>query len=250
MAAFMTHSRSERLRDVSSWLVTAFAALTLPLAAGFVFARLFAPTLHSRYFPWITGRALGIAGFISLSALVALGIWMRHPWRLRWPFIHAETRLRLHAALATATVALVASHLVTLATDHYAGVGWSGAFVPGLSRYRTFAVALGVIALFFMILLAVSARAAGRRGARHWSAVHRFAIFTYILVWFHGVLAGADTSALRGLYVSTAAAIGALALTRYRAARSIAPRLGDHDVVGAFTDTRSVGVTEMSRGRQ
>jgi predicted ferric reductase len=243
----MIGPRSERLRGAASWLVTALAALVLPLAAGFGFARLFAPTLHSRYFPWITGRALGIAAFISLSALVALGIWMRHPWRFRWPFIHSETRLRLHAALATATVALVAGHLVTLASDHYAGVGWSGAFVPGLSRYRTFAVALGVIALFFMVLLFVSARAAGRRGARHWSAIHRFAILTYILVWFHGVLAGADTSALRGLYISTAVGIGGLALTRYRAARTVAPTPGDIKMVAAFANTQAESVGEIGR---
>src|SRR5665647_2884238 len=97
MATIMIDPRSERLRDAASWLVTALAALVLPLAAGFGFARLFAPTLHSRYFPWITGRALGIAGFVSLSALVALGMWMRHPWRVRRPIMHSETRLRLHA---------------------------------------------------------------------------------------------------------------------------------------------------------
>jgi len=243
------HSRTERLRDAGSWLVTALAAIVLPLAAGFAFARLFAPTLHSRYFPWITGRALGVAGFVSLSALVALGIWMRHPWRFRWPFLHGDTRLRLHVALATATVALVAGHLVTLASDRYAGVGWSGAFVPGLSRYRTFAVALGVIALFFMIVLAGSTRSAGRRGARHWSAVHRFALVTYILVWFHGVLAGADTNALRGLYLTTGAAIGALALTRYGAARSSAPEpeSGEREVVASLAVLRPEGVGENGR---
>jgi predicted ferric reductase len=243
----MTRPSSDHWRGATSWLITGLAALVMPLAAGFGFARLFAPTLHSRYFPWITGRALGIAGFISLSALVALGIWMRHPWRLRRPFGHSETRLRLHAAVATATVALVAGHLVSLATDHYAGVGWSGAFVPGLSQYRTFAVSLGVIALFFMVLLTVSARAAGRRGARHWSAIHRFAILTYILVWFHGVLAGADTSALRGLYVATAVFIAALALTRYSAARPKAPTLGDGDVAAALVDARSEGLSQGNR---
>ncbi|OYV72254.1 MAG: hypothetical protein B7Z72_05170 [Gemmatimonadetes bacterium 21-71-4] len=46
--------------------------------------------------------------------------------------LHAETRLRVHATLATATVTLVAGHLVTLASDKYAGVGWVGAFVPFL----------------------------------------------------------------------------------------------------------------------
>ena len=243
----MTRPSSEHLRGAASWLLTAFAALIMPIAAGFFFARLFAPTLHSRYFPWITGRALGIAGFISLSALVALGIWMRHPWRLRRPSMHSETRLRLHAALATATVALVAGHLVVLATDHYAGVGWSGAFVPGLSRYRTFAVALGVIALFFMVLLAVTARAAGRYGARHWSAIHRFAILTYVLVWFHSVLAGADTDALRGLYVTTAVGIAVLALTRYGAARKMGSTPDDLDVAAVLADARREGLSQNNR---
>jgi DMSO/TMAO reductase YedYZ heme-binding membrane subunit len=247
LAAIVNRSSPERLRGAASWLVTAVAAIILPLAAGFGFARLFAPTLHSRYFPWITGRALGIAGFISLSALVALGIWTRHPWRLRRPLIHSETRLRLHASVATATVALVAGHLVALATDRYAGVGWIGAFVPGLSRYRTFAVALGVIALFSMILLFVSARAAGRRGARHWSAIHRFAILTYVLVWFHGVLAGADTTALRGLYVATAVGIGTLAVTRYSTARSPAPAPSDIKPVVTLVPTRSEPLRESER---
>lgn len=247
MATIMTRPSSDQLRGATSWLVTAFAALVMPIAAGFGFARLFAPTLHSRYFPWITGRALGIAGFISLSALVALGIWMRHPLRLRRPSMHSETRLRLHAALATATVALVAGHLVALATDHYAGVGWSGAFVPGLSRYRTFAVALGVIALFFMVLLAVTARAAGRRGARHWSAIHRFAILTYVLVWLHGVLAGADTNALRGLYVGTAVGIAVLALTRYGASRRMGSTPHDLDVAAVLADARREDLYQNNR---
>lgn len=243
----MTSSWSKDRRGIASGLFTALAALVLPLAAGFGFARLFAPTLHSRYFPWITGRALGIAGFVSLSALVALGIWMRHPWRFRQPLIHAETRLRLHSTLAIATVALIAGHLVSLASDRYAGVGWVGAFVPGLSRYRTLAVALGVIALFFMVLLILTAWAAGRRGARHWSAIHRFALLTYVLVWFHGVLAGTDTSALRGLYVATAVGIGVLALTRYGAARADARTPGVIDTLAALSDTRTEGVNHTGR---
>lgn len=216
----MNQSWAERLRTAFSWFILASAALILPLAAGFEFARLFAPTLHSKYFPWITGRALGIAGYVSLTALVILGIWIRHPWRLRRPVGHGETRLRIHATLATATVALVTGHIVSLASDHYAGVGWSGAFVPGLSKYRTFAVSLGVIAMFFMILLFVTARTAGRRGSRHWYTFHRLAVATFALVWVHGVLAGADTAALRVLYITTGVGVGVLALTRYGASRS------------------------------
>jgi DMSO/TMAO reductase YedYZ heme-binding membrane subunit len=223
----MTRSFAERTRNVLAWVLTGLVAIALPLAAGFGFARLFAPTLHSRYFPWLTGRALGIAGYIALSALVILGVWMRHPWRLRRPLVHSETRLRVHAALATSTLALVAGHLVALASDKYAGVGWIGAFVPGQSQYRTLAVALGVIAMFFMVLLFATARSAGRFGARHWLTYHRFAVMTFALVWFHGVMAGTDTAALRVLYVLTGAAVALLTMTRYVAGR----RSRDNEVV-------------------
>jgi len=209
----------DRARGVAAWILTGLAAVALPLGAGFGFARLFAPTLHSRYFPWLTGRALGIAAYIALTALVILGVWMRHPWRLRRPLVHSETRLRVHATLATATIALVAGHLVSLASDKYAGVGWIGAFVPFKATYRPTAVALGVIAMLFMVLLFATARSAGRLGARHWLAYHRLAVVNFALVWFHGVMAGTDTSALRLLYVATGGVVVFLTMTRYALAR-------------------------------
>ena len=243
----MTQSASERASNATAWTVTALAALALPLGAGYGFARFFAPTLHSRYFPWITGRALGIAGYVSLTALVVLGIWMRHPMRMRLPLIHSETRLRLHATLGAATLALVLGHLVALASDSYAGVGWAGAFVPGLSRYRTFAVSLGVIAMLFMVLLFVTARAAGRRGARHWNAYHRLASFTFVAVWFHGVLAGADTGALRALYVATGVGVGVLAITRYGAARWTTTSPVDAEIDAIRLESQTLRAVEMGR---
>lgn len=211
----MRDAWSERARAIVAWTLTGLAAVVLPLAAGFGFARLFAPTLHSRYFPWLTGRALGIAAYLALTALVVLGVWIRHPWRLRRPLVHSETRLRVHATLATASLVLVAGHLVSLASDKYAGVGWIGAFVPFRAVYRPTAVSLGVIAMLFMVLLFVTARSAGRVGARHWLAYHRLAGVNFVLVWFHGVMAGTDTAALRWLYVGTGGFVVFLTLTRY-----------------------------------
>ncbi|HUX05419.1 MAG TPA: hypothetical protein VMV53_11025 [Acidimicrobiales bacterium] len=245
----MTRPWSERLGGAATWLLMAVAALALPLAAGFGFARLFAPTLHSRYFPWITGRALGIAGYVALCALVALGIWIRHPWRFRWPLVHGETRLRLHVTLAVATLALVVGHLTALASDAYAGVGWRGAFIPGLSQYRTFAVALGVTAFLFMVLLAITARSAGRLAGRHWLSTHRLALATFVLVWFHGVLAGTDTSALRIVYALSGAAVAALAFTRYVATQPAeAGHEPDHALDVAVGPGHRVAPTR-SRGR-
>ena len=214
----MTATGRDRTKGVLTWLVTVTSAVVLPLVAGFGFAKLVAPTVHSRYFPWLTGRALGIAAYLSLTALVLLGIWLRHPWRQRMGLMHPESRLRLHASLGTATLALVAGHVAFLASDKYAGVGWLGAVVPFEATYRPVAIALGVVAMFYMVVLSGTARLAGRWGSRHWYLFHHVAVVTFALVWAHGVLAGTDTAALRSLYVVSGGLVLVAASSRYAVA--------------------------------
>lgn len=215
--ALAAHQRhlADRVRGVVSSWGTATFALACSVVAGFVFARLGAPTVHNRYFPWIAGRTLGLAAYVALWVMVVLGIWLRHPLRHRWPLIHPETRLRAHAALGAATVVLVAGHLVSLAADKYAGVGWKGALLPGFSHYRTVPVALGVVSLYAILAISATAGLAGRMIGRGWLPVHQIATFTFAAVWFHGVLSGTDTPAFRAGYTVTGAAVAVLAATRY-----------------------------------
>jgi len=214
VATQVTPNRTGRIASFGSRVYVSVLAVVLPLAAGYFVTWAFVSTIHSRNFPWITGRALGIAGYLALTALVALGVWMRHPWRYRVGGIHPESQLRSHATLGVATIVLVVGHLVFLAADRYAGVGWIGAIVPGLSQYRRAAVALGVGAFELLVLIAATARFAGRRGTRHWLAVHRLASVTFMMTWFHGVLAGTDTAALRVMYLATGSFVAFLVCSR------------------------------------
>jgi sulfoxide reductase heme-binding subunit YedZ len=206
--------RARRVGGAAAGLTWTSLALALPLGAGYLLGRVVEPTLATKDFPWVTGRALGIAAFISLTALVAIGLWARHPWRFRARFGHAETRLRAHSVLAAATVALVLGHLASLAADRYAGVGWVGALVPGLSHYRTTAVGLGTGAFALMLVVGATARFAGRWGTGHWLLVHRLASVCFALTWAHGVLAGTDTAALRPVYIASAVVVALLLVTR------------------------------------
>lgn len=175
----------------------------------------------TRMLPWILGRGLGVAGYLTLVSLVATGIWFRHPWRRPAPRPDGTVLLRVHATLASATAVLVAGHLVALALDRYAGVGWSGAFVPGRSHYRTVAVALGTAAVYLGLLVAATAALAGRLFVRHrWRAVHRLGTACFASVWIHGVLAGSDAAALRPLYVGTGVLVVTTAVTSRYAART------------------------------
>jgi DMSO/TMAO reductase YedYZ heme-binding membrane subunit len=154
---------------------------------------------------------------------------LRHPWRLRQPRSSPTTHLRAHAALAAATGVLVAGHIAALSLDRYAGVGWTGAFVPGQSTYRTAAVAIGTVALYAGVLVGGTAALAGRLFRRAWLPIHRLAAVTFILVWGHAVLAGSDTPSLRAVYGATGALVLGLALSR-RLAR---PRAVDGSAVTA-----------------
>ncbi len=211
------------------WRGAGTAAGAAGAAAGSVLAAHFltesaSPVLHDRMLPWILGRGLGVAAYVSLAALVALGLWFRHPWRRGTrAHVKAAVLLRVHAALAAATVALVAGHVTALALDAYAHVGWSGTLVPGSSHYRPLAVAFGTVGLYVGVLIGASAALAGRFVGRRWLAVHRLAAATFVVLWLHGVEAGSDVATLRWLYVASGVLVTVLAVSRAAARRAERP---------------------------
>ncbi|MFZ0158121.1 MAG: hypothetical protein WAL50_03740 [Kineosporiaceae bacterium] len=167
--------------------------------------------------PWILGRASGICTYLLLVALVALGLVLSHPWRARWSRPSAVVRIRAHVSLSVFTLAFLVLHIVVLATDSYAKVGWWGALLPMASGYRPVPVTLGVIAAYGGLLAGLTAAAAGRWAARVWWPVHKVAALSLVLAWLHGVLAGADSTAIGWLYAVTALGLVVLAASRYLA---------------------------------
>lgn len=202
-----------------SGLATVVAVVIGAVGGGFALARWAVPLTHSRMAPWLLGRSLGLAAYIAMVALVALGIWVRHPWRVgRRPLLHPVTVLRSHASLAVVVAVLVAGHVVIIATDRYAAVGWAGALVPGLSHYRPVSVALGTLGVVVALAVGATATLGGSLARRVWLPVHHLAVVVVPLVWLHGVLAGSDTVALRSMYAGTGAALIILLATRHAAA--------------------------------
>jgi hypothetical protein len=168
-----------------------------------------------RMAPWILGRAAGITSYLLLVGLVLMGLVLSHPVRARWRRPSSATRLRVHVALAVFTLVFTVLHIVVLATDSYAGVGWWGAFVPLGSTYRPVPVTLGVIGLYAGLAAGLTSAFSGRLPRSVWWPVHKVAVVSLVLVWLHGVLAGIDTPALLGMYAVTGVAVLLLAISRY-----------------------------------
>jgi len=194
--------------------VAAGVAFGLSVPSGYLVMRFALPVVHNRYFPWIVGRACGLAAYLALVVLVVFGMWLRHPWRHRFRWPHAEEQFRLHAAMGVAVVALVGAHIVSLVLDRYAGVSWLAVGVPWKATYRPTPVSLGVFALYGLVAISLTARVGGRAVGRQWRRVHWLALPTFAFAWFHGVYGGADAPRLRVFYVATGLLVLAVAATR------------------------------------
>jgi hypothetical protein len=167
-----------------------------------------------RVAPWIIGRASGVCAYALLVTLVLSGLLMSHPLRRRRRGT-SPASIRLHIALAVFTLVFTVLHVVVLAGDRYAGVGWWGALLPLRADYRPAAVSLGILGVWTGLLAGLSAAAAGHLPGRIWWPMHKAASGVLVLVWLHGVLAGGDTPALRWLYVVTGAAVALTGLSRF-----------------------------------
>jgi methionine sulfoxide reductase heme-binding subunit len=167
---------------------------------------------------WLAARATGIAAFMLLTGQVGLGLVLSHPtnkstWKL------AKRIFPWHEHLWVFVAAFLVVHVVSLVVDPYAGVGLGGALIPGLSSYRSTAVALGTLALYAFLLTAVTARWVRLLPRGMWLSIHRLALVVWGLAWVHGVLAGTDATPLTALYVAAGAVVVGAAGYRYWASR-------------------------------
>ncbi len=193
-----------------SALVVVVGAVMAGWAAGWVSIQV----AHDAHPKWLLARVSGIAGLVLLTALVVLGLLLAHPRGTALRSLPRATMLRVHVGLATFTFVFITLHVVVLALDQYAGVGWSGVLLPLGAEYRPLPVTLGWLGLYAGLAAGLSARFAGRLG-RLWWPLHRTTLVTYAAVWAHGVLAGTDAVALTFWYVGSALLVVSIAVSRY-----------------------------------
>lgn len=199
----------------------AAAVLASGVATGAIAGAAYAHVRDDRMAPWIVGRSAGLVAYLLLVAVVLLGLTLSHPRRADRGAT-MPIRMRVHITLAVLALGLIVLHVVVLATDRYAGVGWWGAALPMGARYRPVGVTLGVLGAWIGLLSGISAAAAGRLPWRFWLPLHRVAAVSFLLVWLHGVLAGSDTRPMLWLYLGSGALVLSFAVPRYVARRTVA----------------------------
>lgn len=165
---------------------------------------------------WFIARGAGLSALVLLTVSTCLGALGTSRFAPGARYVVQY----LHRACAGLGLTVLALHIGTILADSYAHVGWRGALLPFTSGYRPTAVALGSLAAYTFIAVAILGLARGRMaasptGARVWRWLHALAYLGWGAAMWHGITAGTDIglSWVRLLYVGSAAAVaGSLAV--------------------------------------
>jgi sulfoxide reductase heme-binding subunit YedZ len=163
---------------------------------------------------WYAARASGVAAYVVLSAVVAIGITMGGKAQSkRWPRFAVEDIHRFGGLLVGS---LIAVHVGAIALDSFLPFSIGQLVVPFTARYRPLWTGLGIFAAELLVALAITNHYRKRMPYRFWRLAHYANFVVWSLASLHGILAGTDRSAtwLAILYGASIAVVLALIVWR------------------------------------
>ncbi len=157
--------------------------------------------------PWVASRITAMLAYGALAASTIYGLGMTT--RLLDRISRRLVNDTLHESLSFWGLLLGASHALLLLLDTYIGFSWDSILIPFVAPWRPLAVGLGSIALYLLILLAVTSKARRFIGLRLWRVIHLLAFVAFGLITAHGFLAGTESTLpwAKVIYVTAAALV-------------------------------------------
>jgi sulfoxide reductase heme-binding subunit YedZ len=173
---------------------------------------------------WYLARAAGLTAYLLLTLDVILGLVIHT--RALDDLIARWQSFDLHQFTALLALGFLALHLLALLGDSYVGFRPWQLLIPFTSPYRPVPVALGVVALYLVLLIVGSFYVRRHIGQRAWRMLHYLSFGGWALALGHGLLAGTDTGTLWGLflYAGTGFIVVALTIARFQEAAPATPR--------------------------
>lgn len=181
----------------------------------------------STTFIWYMIRALGLVATGAFTVSAVLGALSVHGGRTPAALDRRLVRQLVHRSTAVIGLVAVAGHLTFVLLDTWVPTSVTGMLVPFTADYRPFALGLGSLALYALLLTAVSGWLRGgfasRIGEQTWRRIHLASYAGWVFAVGHGFLAGSDSHkgwASLG-YLACLALVGAAALWRVMGARAV-----------------------------
>ncbi|MGD2043166.1 MAG: hypothetical protein PVJ28_05890 [Acidimicrobiia bacterium] len=159
---------------------------------------------------WMIIRGSGIVAFAALSAATIWGLLVST--KLLGSVVKAKPLTWFHESLGIAALVATAVHIGVLSVHEYLDFTWAEILVPGVSDWRSGAVALGVVALYGLVVVVGSFYVKKHIGQKTWRLIHFASLGVFLASLLHGISAGTDTRAplMLGLYVGSAFVVAAL----------------------------------------
>ncbi len=151
---------------------------------------------------WIVARSAGLVAF----ALLTLSTWLGLAMSTR--ILGARRQKSLlgwHRTLVWTGLSMLVLHAGALLLDPVLHFGLAAVLVPFAAPWHAGAVAMGVVAGWLSLMLALSFRARRRIGQRAWRMLHYASFAAFGLALFHAVSAGTDLVGVRGQLVAAVA---------------------------------------------
>lgn len=141
---------------------------------------------------WYFARASGMVAAILLVASLVWGVLMAT--RALKPVDRPAWMLAMHRWFSGLAVTGVVIHIAALVADSYVHFGAKEIFVPMASSWKPGAVALGVVAMYLLVLVQATSLAMKRLPKRVWRGIHMSSYALTWLVFVHAGLAGTDVA--------------------------------------------------------
>lgn len=164
---------------------------------------------------WILARASGLTAYILLTLSVLAGIVVKsRPFGTR---VRQPAAVDTHRTLAALGLGALVIHATSLALDKTVRMPVQALVIPGLSTYRPYSVAIGVLTAELMLVVYVSFSMRKRIGFKNWRRLHwaTYALFAGGTV--HGLLSGSDSRRAWALAIYLGAVASVAAATTWRA---------------------------------
>lgn len=170
---------------------------------------------------WMAIRGSGIIAFLLLGGSTIWGLLIST--KVLGRAVKAKGVTWFHESLGIASLVATGVHMYFLFNHDYIDFGYRALFVPGASGWRPLAVALGVVAFYFLFIIATSFYVKQWIGQKAWRAIHMMSFGTFVAAGLHGVFSGTDTShpVLMAVYAGSLAIV--LMLLIIRIAQAAAP---------------------------
>ena len=163
---------------------------------------------------WYVIRAAGIVAYLLLTLSMAAGLLVRH--RALPPGRPRVDAFEVHSFLSLLVLGFASFHAFSLLLDGYIGFSPSQVLLPFTSSYRPISVALGTLTLYLVAVIYGSFWLKRFIGQRGWRTLHYGSFVAFAGATYHGILSGADTSAVWMLAIYLAAIALVLGFLAYR----------------------------------